>query len=151
MFDYIAALILLIAAEMGIPPYFALAIAVEENSTLNPSAVSSTNADGTIDLGVMQLNSRYWGNINWRDPETNIRAGCQQIKELMSIQELNTYWSVAVAYNCGYAQFVSEHGPPPTSVNYGSRVMGRWLELQGLRYINPVIRRIGKGGYNGVK
>jgi len=140
VFEVIMALILTIAAETGIPPRFALAIALEENRTLNPMAVSRVNENGTYDLGVMQLNSEFYGNIKWRDPETNIRAGCLHIKELMSKPELNTYWSVAVAYNCGYARYLNNKTPPRSSLEYADRVIARWYTLENVRYINPVIR-----------
>ncbi|WP_461246534.1 transglycosylase SLT domain-containing protein [Treponema sp. R6D11] len=140
MFDLIMALILTIAAETGVPPRFALAVALEENRTLNPAAVSRVNDNGSYDLGVMQLNSEFYGRINWRDPETNIRAGCLHIKELMSKPELNTYWSVAVAYNCGFARYSNGKTPPRNSLEYADRVMARWYKLEGVIYINPVIR-----------
>ncbi|MCL2174427.1 MAG: transglycosylase SLT domain-containing protein [Treponema sp.] len=140
MFDCFVVLILTIAAEVGIPPNFALAIALEENSRLDPLA-QYVNEDGTIDRGIMQLNSS-WYNGNWQDPETNIRAGCQHIKNLMRKEALNTYWAVAVAYNCGYARFISAKGPPESSAGYGARVIRRWHELEGVRYINPMIRGI---------
>jgi len=134
----IAALILLIATEFGLPPNFVLAIAIEENNTLNPAAVSPVNKNGTTDLGVMQLNSANYGDIAWNNPEVNIRAGCTHIKNLMQEPRINTYWAVAVAYNCGYARFVNE--PPTASLDYGDRVMKRWRSLQGVNYINPVIK-----------
>jgi soluble lytic murein transglycosylase-like protein len=140
MYTVIMCLILSIAAEMEIPPYFALAIAVEENWTLNPLAVSPINENGTVDRGIMQLNSRYF-DIDWSDPETNIRAGCRLIKYLITRPEINTYWAAAVAYNCGYAGYLRDGGPPEKSVAYGGRVMKRWLELQGLEYVNPVINK----------
>ena len=135
-----ALLILNIAVEVGVPPYFALSIALEENWNLDPGAISQPNENGTIDRGIMQLNSRYF-DIDWRDPEINIRTGCILIKSLIRNPEINTYWAVAVAYNCGYTRFVSEEGPPSASIDYGCRVMMRWLELQGLKYINPIIRK----------
>jgi len=140
MFDVIVALILFIAADVGIPPYFALAIALEENSALNPYETNRENTNRTVDLGIMQLNSEYYGHIDWSDPETNIRAGCLHIKDLMNQPGINTYWSVAAAYNCGYYRFISSAGPPEVSVNHANRVMERWLVLEGVRHINPVIR-----------
>lgn len=140
VFEVIMALILTIAADVGVPPRFVLAIAIEENKTLDPLAVSSVNSDGSVDLGVMQLNSEYYGHINWRDPETNIRAGCLHIKRLMNMKEFNTYWAVAVAYNCGHIRYLSNK-VPRASLEYGDRVMRRWHELEGVQYINPVIRK----------
>ena len=130
MYEVMIALILKIAAEVGIPPYFALAVAQEENCALNPNVMSAANTNGTVDLGIMQLNSRYYGEINWRDPETNIRAGCMHIKALIDdpAPGLNTYWAIAVVYNCGIGRFL-DTGPPLCSIEYGNNVIKRWNEL----------------------
>jgi soluble lytic murein transglycosylase-like protein len=117
----IEALILAIALETGIPPYLALSIALEENQSLNPLAVH-INADGSRDLGVMQLNDR-WFIGDWRDPETNIRAGCELIKELIAKPGMN-YWLVCIAYNCGYGRLLKK--PPDVSIEYANRVFARW-------------------------
>jgi soluble lytic murein transglycosylase-like protein len=117
----IEALILAIALEVGVPPYFALAIAYTENPTLNPLAVHK-NPDGTFDRGIMQLNSS-WYKGNWQDPETNIRAGCEHIKWLLSLPGMN-YWLVCVAYNCGYGRLLEK--PPDISIEYANRVFARW-------------------------
>jgi soluble lytic murein transglycosylase-like protein len=77
----IISLIFAIAIEIQVPPCFVLAIALNENESLNPLAVSKQNNDGTVDRGIMQLNSQYF-DIEWWIPETNIRAGCLLIKEL---------------------------------------------------------------------
>ena len=123
----ITALILSIAAEIGIPPEFALSIALEENHALNPNAINK-NKDGTYDGGIFQLNSSWYkGDIF--DPETNIRAGCQHIKTLIDDQRLNTYWGVAASYNCGIGRFLSDEGPPLQSIDYAGRVMNRWIEF----------------------
>jgi soluble lytic murein transglycosylase-like protein len=137
-------LIITIAIEVGIPPYFTLAIALTENDTLNPLAVSPQNENGTVDLGIMQLNSHYYGNINWADPETNIRTGCLHIKTLIETPGLNTYWDVAASYNCGAYRFLNE-GPPPQTIDYACRVMLRWSALTNIKYINPIIQRRGYG------
>ena len=139
MYELISALILSIALEVGIPPYLALAVALEENSTLNPEAVSCQNRNGTYDLGVMQLNSEYFGCIEWRDPETNIRAGCRLIKELIVKQEINTYWTVAVCYNAGTRWLKQKEKPPDSSIEYAERVMNRWAVLE--RYRPVLIRK----------
>jgi soluble lytic murein transglycosylase-like protein len=117
----IEALIISIALEVGIPPYLALSIALEENQSLNPLAVH-INTDGSRDLGIMQLNDS-WYRGNWKDPETNIRAGCELIKELISKPDMN-YWLVCIAYNCGYGRLLEK--PPEVSIEYANRVFARW-------------------------
>jgi soluble lytic murein transglycosylase-like protein len=122
MFEIIKAMILVIAIETGIPPYFALSIALEENPNLNSLAVH-INSDGSRDLGIMQLNDKWFKEDNWQDPETNIRAGCELIKELLGKPGMN-YWQVCIAYNCGYGRFLNN--PPNASIEYANRVFGRW-------------------------
>ena len=125
--EAIIALILAIAVEVGIPAQFALSIALEENKVLNPSA-ENHNVNGTIDRGIMQLNSGWYSDANWADPETNIRAGCQHIRWIMSLPEVNTFWAVAVVYNAGHSKL---HNPPKRSLDYANRVIDRWNELEG--------------------
>jgi soluble lytic murein transglycosylase-like protein len=121
MFEVIAAMILAIAAETGIPPYLALSIAIEENQKLDPLAVH-INDDGSRDLGVMQLNDS-WFKGRWQDPENNIRAGCELIKELTGKPGMN-YWLACIAYNCGYGRLLEK--PPDASIEYANRVFARW-------------------------
>ena len=51
------------------------------------------------------------------------------IKMLMKIPELNTFWSVAVAYNCGHERFLSNK-PPESSLDYAEKVMALWQKLE---------------------
>jgi soluble lytic murein transglycosylase-like protein len=122
-------LIISIALEVGVPPYLALAIAYTENPTLDPLAIH-INQDGTLDRGVMQLNSG-WFQGNWQDPETNIRVGCELIKELMRKPSMN-YWQVCIAYNCGYRRF--RENPPHTSIEYANRVFTKWNVYRHYKY-----------------
>ena len=122
----IVALILSIALEVGVPPHFALAIAYTENRSLNPYAINY-NRNGTIDRGVMQLNSRYF-NVRWYCAETNVRAGIRHIRWLMDQWEGNTFWIVAVAYNAGLSASRSDR-PPGAALTYADDVMRRWYEL----------------------
>ena len=121
----IIALIIAIAIETGIPSGFAVSIALEENPTLDPLAVN-VNPNGTTDYGLFMLNSSWYNDEFWFDPETNIRAGCAYIKELMSKPGVNTFWSVAVVYNCGYGRL---NNPPETSIEYAGRVISRWQSM----------------------
>jgi len=123
----IIALIIAIAIEMGIPSWLAVSIALEENPTLNPLAVNE-NENGTFDRGIFQLNSSWYNDEFWFDPETNIRAGCAYIKELMCKPGVNTWWSVAVCYNAGYGRL---NNPPETSIEYAGRVISRWRAIDG--------------------
>ena len=142
MYEAIMALVLAIALETGVPPYFALAVAMTE-SELNPNAVGvnydpNTGEVVSYDRGVMQLNSRYFGHIdNWRDPETNIRAGCRHLKELSQHPKIYTWWMVAVSYNCGVDRAISN--PPHRSVQYADNVMALWCRMD--KYAYATVRR----------
>lgn len=141
----ILALIFTLSIEAGVPPYFVQAIAITEhwngsieNTVINPAAVSLPNEDGSVDRGVMQLNSRYYDHVDWACPETNIREGIALIKRLSKEPLLNTWWAVAVAYNCGYTGF--KNGPSSSSVEYGNRVMDVWFQLEDARHISLIIK-----------
>jgi soluble lytic murein transglycosylase-like protein len=129
MFEIIKAMIMAIAIDVGVPPYFALSIALTENQSLDPLAVN-INPNGSRDLGVMQLNDS-WYQGNWRDPETNIRAGCELIKELIEKPGMN-YWLVCIAYNCGYGRLIEK--PPDVSIEYANRVFARWNVYRSYPY-----------------
>jgi soluble lytic murein transglycosylase-like protein len=123
------ALILAIALDVGVPPYLALSIALEENPQLDPVAVH-LNLDGSEDRGLMQLNSG-WFTGDWQEPEANIRAGCLLLKELIEKPDLNV-WQAVVAYNCGYRRL--KEGPPWASVDYACRVFRRWNGYRGYKW-----------------
>ena len=122
----IVALILTLALEFGVPPNFALAIALTENTTLNPNAVSRNN-NGTFDYGIMQLNSSWYTCPNWRDPESNIRAGLGHIKWLLDQPKVTTYWATALCYNAGLSRL---ERPPQSSLRYADNVINKWHELE---------------------
>ena len=136
MINLISTMIILTAIETGIPPYFALAIAYEENWSLNPKAIH-INPNGSSDLGVMQLNSS-WYNGNWQDPKENITAGCRKIKELIDMPQTTTYWSVAICYNAGPRWLTRNEKPPDSSIDYATRVIARWNNLTGGRALTII-------------
>ncbi|MDR0759584.1 MAG: transglycosylase SLT domain-containing protein [Treponema sp.] len=125
----IAALIVSIALEVGVDPDLALSVALEENAALDTEAIN-VNPDGTEDRGVMQLNSS-WFTGEWRDPVTNIRAGCGLLKELLDKPDLNVFQAI-IAYNSGYTGF--KNGPPQSSVAYAARVFRRWNEYRRYKF-----------------
>jgi soluble lytic murein transglycosylase-like protein len=148
--ETILALIAVIALEVGVPTNFVKAIAYAEHwngsieaTIINPRARSPQNRNGTRDYGVMQLNGRYFSHIDMMCPEQNIRAGVLHIKWLTERPELNTWWAVAVAYNCGLNRMRSTGGPPPESIRYANRVLEIWKELdpKGLEHKTTLTRR----------
>lgn len=122
----ITALILSIASSMGLPEFFCLSIALTENPTLDPNAVSKVNYDSSQDLGVFQLSNRFFYDERIFEPEYNIRNACKHIKTLIDHPGLNTYWGVAASYNCGIGRFLSKEGPPSQTIEYACCVMERW-------------------------
>ena len=141
--EIIIALIFSISVEFGLPPYFVLAVATVESELYVQAVGTNYHADGSIsyDLGLMQLNSNNYGTEwDWQDPETNIRKGCEHIiNEILVHQDVNTWWRVAVAYNCGYGNLFRDGGPPKQSVKYADKVINKWDDLTNGRseiYIN---------------
>ena len=124
----IIAMILSIATEYNLPPYFVLSVALTENAELNPMAISKQNSNGSFDKGIMQLSSS-WFTGDWADPETNIREGCRLLKEIMRRPDVVTFWTVAVCYNAGCKWLALGEKPPDSSLKYADRVMLRWDEL----------------------
>ena len=126
--EVIKALIVAISLEVGVPPEFTLAIALTENWTLNPRAISPPNRNGTRDKGVMQLNENYFQLNRWYCPEENIRAGVRHIRWLMDHPWTCTFWSVAIAYNAGINRL---YRPPDSTIRYAYDVIRRFSELSG--------------------
>jgi hypothetical protein len=135
MRELIIAMILRIAVAAEVPPGFALSIALTENPGLNPSAIN-VNLNGTLDRGVMQLNSSWFTDDEWAEPEVNIVAGISLIKRITRMEGVHTYWTAAVVYNAGYGRI---YNPPESTINYANRVMETWTLIDG-ENINPVIQ-----------
>lgn len=79
--DEIKNLIRLEATKQGVPVEIALAVAQQESGFNN--LATNTNDDGSIDRGVMQLNSKYHKLKNWQDPMENIAYGIRHLKGLL--------------------------------------------------------------------
>lgn len=82
----IQALIVSKANQYGVPPNLALGVASHESS-FNPNAVNTANANGTKDWGVMQLNDttvQTMGVSNPLDPTQNIDAGVRLLSSLLN-------------------------------------------------------------------
>jgi soluble lytic murein transglycosylase-like protein len=122
------ALVIRIATIYGVPPYLMVAIA-EVESNWNTNAIN-INTDGTLDRGLMQLNTSWYTDDNWADPETNITAAAKHILFLKSFANFNWY-QVCVAYNCGVARM---NNPPEKSIAYAIKVFEVWA-LYDRRFI----------------
>jgi len=147
--ETIIALILTLAVEYGLPPQMCLAIAIVE-SELNPNAIginrNSSGVETSRDLGLFQLNSLVYGtDWNWRDPETNIRAGMEHIVGLLNREWMQTYWQMIVCYNAGTQWSIENRQPPASSLDFADRVIAKWAELEGRERPHlMIIRRNGR-------
>lgn len=120
--------------EYGLNLKMCLAILMAENPTFNELA-SHENLNGTTDLGLWQLNSRYidlfavyWGKgnfdvLNWK---CNTYSALNHIK--MLCDNLETTDEVIKAYNCGIGAVMSGRIPQSTE-NYLLRVKRNIEEL----------------------
>ena len=151
----VMSLILSIAISMGVPEYFVLSIAIEENSTLNPLAVSKQNNDGSYDYGVLQLNGRYLGSFieefwdkswkfEWYKPFDNIYLGCRIIKSLMGRPDITTFYGVAISYNAGCKWLINGSVPPASSIEYAQKVLKRWEELDSRNFSTLINKKGGR-------
>lgn len=133
MHEIILSLIVLISAEYGVPENFVKAIVKTESNYVCEAI--GYNRNGTIDFGLMQLNSSWYNDENWKDPEANLRAGIKHIKWLMGKHKGTSWWALAVSYNAGYSWLVNNHAPPMASLDYADKVMMEWEELEKCRPI----------------
>jgi len=117
---WILELIFLIAPQYDVPPYLVAAIIIKESEG-NVLAVSKENTNGSVDRGLMQLNSYYF-DIEWCDAEINIRTGCAHLRSLYNHtwHTSPNWWSAVVAYNCGLERFLNE--PLQVSIQYANDV-----------------------------
>ena len=124
-------LIFQIAPVYDVPPYLVAAIIIKESNG-NVSAVNY-NKNGTIDRGLMQLNSSWCNIDDWEIPETNIREGIKHLHWLYehTRYESPTWYSAVIAYNCGLTTY--QKGPPKESVDYAIDVFNIWNKFVGDR------------------
>jgi soluble lytic murein transglycosylase-like protein len=103
--------------------------------------VVSYNKNGTIDLGLLQHNSKYYDYFKWRynkgidyDPfniQDNLRIGCKHLKTLY--KHTGTWEGTFVAWNCGLTRYRSGD-IPTTSMELMRFVIGEplWVLRHGL-------------------
>jgi soluble lytic murein transglycosylase-like protein len=131
----IISIVLSLALEIGVDVKLALSIIEQENPRFDRYAVHH-NANGTRDLGIMQLNSgsipeflrRYWNKpheFDWTDPEDNIYIGLHYLKSLLSMSGVNE-WQAIICYNAGTSWLQNGKNPPGNSIEYANAVFLRW-------------------------
>jgi hypothetical protein len=134
------ALILSVALSLGIDGELAVSLALIENSRLDPEAVSKVNANGTVDVGLFQLNSAYIGMFeraywdkpepfNWRDPEHNTYVALKHLRYLLRVPQWNA-WQALIAWNAGETALMSGK-PPEASIVFANRVFLLMQERRG--------------------
>jgi soluble lytic murein transglycosylase-like protein len=131
----IVALVLSLSAQLGIDSNLVLAIIEQENPRYNALAVHH-NSNGSMDLGIMQLNDRsipdfirwYWNKeheFDWKNPHDNIWLGLMHLRALLSTPGMNV-WQAVICYNAGTLWFRNGHNPPNSSINYANAVFAAW-------------------------
>lgn len=117
----IASLIRKTAAKYEVDARFALAIAMAE-SNLNPTAVSSANAQGVMQL--IPATQERFGVTRPFDPEQNIKGALAYMRWL-SKRFAGDWRLVAAAYNAGEGAVDRHNGIPPyaETQQYVRRVM----------------------------
>jgi hypothetical protein len=126
--------------EVGLPVRVAYAILLQENDALYAGAVHE-NLNGTVDLGLWQLNSaylytdfvpRYWNSgaasFRWDDPYHSTYVAVRHIKWLWDlcpgrIPLQSKVFTVALSYKCGRGALESGN-ISEDSVAYATRVVG---------------------------
>jgi soluble lytic murein transglycosylase-like protein len=113
----ISALILHASDVYDIPTNVLMSIIWME-SGFRPTAVNGhLNKDGSNDVGLMQLNSKYFGKVDRYDPRSNVRAGCEHLVHLK-----NKYgsWDAAILFYNGFSK---------NAVKYQARVLEKEREF----------------------
>jgi soluble lytic murein transglycosylase-like protein len=107
--------------ETGIPLWIVARI-IEWESGWDRSMVNKSNANGSRDLGLMQLNSRYLDEFSCRfnsgkkidplDPEENVRVGMRYLARLR--RNTSSWYEAVWAYNAGLSRVRRREMPPTT-------------------------------------
>lgn len=116
-------------AETGVPADIACRL-IQEESGWNRFA-RHVNSDGSVDKGLMQLNSKYIkSDYRWRfndgrkidpfDAETSMRVGLRKLA--LNHTRLGSWWSAVAAYNCGLDWF-RNHRPYDESIALANKVL----------------------------
>lgn len=136
--DEMAYYIMGLCQDFSVDSDFAIALLMKENPKLDFNSIGKPNNDGTIDVGLWQLNDRYlyskdgfiemfWPKdfpkfdaMNWKH---NTYVAIKLIKDLQKTFGENAYEKIAAAYNCGTRRVFEESIPYTTRTDYVPSVM----------------------------
>lgn len=119
--DEKAEYIIAMSQNFNLDPTLVVSILEKENPTLKTDAVSSMNEDGTVDLGLFQLNSssldnfflkEWWpkefGEFNAGNWKHNTYIAIRYLKDLQSTFGENNIFYIAAGYNAGIPRAFNE-------------------------------------------
>lgn len=109
------------AQQYGVDPRAVQAIIKQETGG-NPAAINRANRNGTVDYGLMQVNSATKDpkSYNWKDPDANIAAGVQEFKNKLDAAGGN--------YQLAFQMY---NGSGPAARAYGQKVFTDYQRLKG--------------------
>lgn len=137
-----------LCSDFKVDPNFVIAILLKENPAIDPSAVGRMNRNGSVDVGLFQLNSKVlyekggYLDLFWRKdfPEFNASnwkhnsyIAVRVIRDLFKTFGDNAPTKVAAAYNCGIGRVFREKIPNSTKNDYVPAVMTSLALLQKLQ------------------
>lgn len=141
--DEKAEYIVAISKSFNVDPTLVVSILEKENPTLQADAVSSMNENGSVDLGLFQLNSasldnfflkEWWpkefGEFNAGNWKHNTYIAVRYLKDLKDTFGENNIFYIAAAYNAGtpraFNDWTNREGyaklPPSTKKEYAPSV-----------------------------
>lgn len=125
-----------------VDPWLLYSIA-EQESSLNPLAVNRGNSDKSRDVGIMQINSFWFSELekfglteeSLFDPCTNINVGAWVLAQ--SIKVFGNNWRAVGAYNAGTGK---NEAREKLRQEYAERVYKRYIRLTGGRVQHEIAK-----------
>jgi len=115
------------AKEYNVPVHLALAL-IDTESGFDPQA-TNINKNGTIDVGLMQLNSSTFHTHTRKqlfNPEINVSLGLRYLRDMYD--RLGTWEDAVMAYNAGPYR-VEQGAAPDRTIAYMYKIMQEERDL----------------------